>query len=81
MPASARHVVLSAINSFKNGLQKTVVADVQFLAEGGGLMNSYSHVPVLLNEIVLVLQKMPKVGGKKQILVSNVLNRYLNKQK
>ena len=50
-----------------------LVGDIRFLAEGGKILKNYDHVPMPLNEVDDVLNKMPKLGGKNHILLSKEL--------
>ena len=73
MPLVGRHVVVAVICSFHSGMNSINVGDIRFLAEGGGILKYYNHVPMTLNEVVNVLNKMPKLGGGENILLSKQL--------
>ena len=60
----------SIFRGLHSGMNSINVVDIRFLAEGGEILKDYNHVPMPLNEVVNVLNKMPKLGGGKHILLS-----------
>jgi hypothetical protein len=66
-------MVVAGIFSFNSGMNAINVGDIRFLADGGKILKNYNHVPMPLNEVVNVLKKMPKLGGKKHIFLSKEL--------
>jgi hypothetical protein len=76
-PSDANHVAICGIYFFTHGSLHCLVGDIIFIAEGRDLMVDYSNVPIQLEEVSKLIQKMPKSGGKKQIFVSNTLHSCL----
>jgi hypothetical protein len=76
-PIDANHVAICGIYFFTHGSLHCLVGDIIFITEGGDLMVNYSHVPIQLEEVSKLIQKMPKSGGKKHIFVSDTLHSCL----
>ena len=78
-PTKSNHIVLSGLYQFQSDMCPIVVADVQFIAEGGKPLVGYDHVPMKLDEVNKILYKWPKIPGKKHIVVSNILAAFVFK--
>ena len=45
----------------------------RFLAKGGKILMNYNHVTMELNEVVDILDKMPKLGGRTYIAEQRII--------
>ncbi len=75
--SDANHVAICGVYIFTHGSLHCLVGDIIFIAEGGDPMVNCSHVPIQLEEVSKLIQKIPKIGGKKHIFVSNTLHSCL----